>query len=146
MKFVRSLFISAALLCCGIASASPLTIDNAYVRATPPHAKNSAAFMVINNTEVREVQLIAVNSDIAERVELHNHIMQDGLMKMREVEQINIAPQGKAELQPGGLHVMFLGLKQELREGQSVRLSLYFDNGEQIIIDAPVKKIKMHKK
>ncbi|WP_028863225.1 copper chaperone PCu(A)C [Psychromonas aquimarina] len=146
MKFVTSLFLSAGLLCSSMAFASQLTVDNAYIRATPPHAKNSAAFMVINNAQDREVQLVAVSSDIAERVELHNHIMEDGLMKMREVEQISIAQQGQAELQPGGLHVMFLGLKEELQEGQSVTLSLYFNNGEQIIIDAPVKKIKMHKK
>jgi len=144
MKFVTSLFIAANLLFSSLAFASPLSVDNAYVRATPPHAKNSAAFMVINNTDKSEIQLVAVNSDIAERVELHNHIMEDGLMKMREVEQISIASQGQAVLQPGGLHVMFLGLKQELKEDQSVTLRLYFNNGEEIIVDAPVKKIKMH--
>ena len=146
MKYLRLLFISISLFICNAALATPLTIDNAYVRATPPHAKNSAAFMVINNGDTKEIKLVAASSDIAERVELHNHVMEDGLMKMRQVEQISIKAENKTALQPGGYHVMFIGLKQALKDGESVTVKLYFDNGEEIIVDAPIKQIKMHKK
>ena len=145
MKYLALLFVTISLLISNSASASPLKIDNAYVRATPPHAKNSAAFMMINNSGTQEIKLIAASSDIAARVELHNHLMQDGLMKMRQVEQISIKAENKTELQPGSYHIMFFELKQPLKDGESVALKLYFDNGEEITIDAPIKKITMHK-
>ncbi|MFT6984680.1 MAG: copper(I)-binding protein [Psychromonas sp.] len=144
MKSILSLLIAGFLFISNTAFAN-LTIENAYVRATPPHAKNSAAFMVIHNSNKEEVKLIAASSDIAQRVELHNHLMQDGLMKMRQVKQISIKAKNKTALQPGSYHVMFFELKQPLKDGESVALKLYFDNGEEITVDAPIKKITMHK-
>lgn len=145
MKTFSSLFFTGLLLLSTQVSANLLTVEDAYVRATPPNSKNSAAFMVIKNTDKKEVKLIAAASDIADRVELHTHINEDGMMKMRQVEEIIIEAENTVSLQPGGYHVMFLNLKQPLKEGQSVALSLYFDNGEQIRLDAPIKKIKMQK-
>ncbi len=145
MKIITSLLFSGLLLLSMQVSANPLTVEDAYVRATPPNSKNSAAFMVINNAGNKEVKLIAASSDIADRVELHTHINEDGMMKMRQVEEIVIKAQNTAVLQPGGYHVMFLNLKQPLKEGQSVAIRLYFDNGEQIEVAAPIKKVAMHK-
>lgn len=123
--------------------AQSVQIKEPYVRATPPHSKNSAAFLTLVNTQDKAIKLVAASSDIAQRVELHNHIHEDGMMKMRQVEAINIPANSSTQLQPGGLHVMFLGLKQDLSEGQQVKFNLYFDNGDEITISAPVKKIKM---
>ncbi|MGB5446214.1 MAG: copper chaperone PCu(A)C [Psychromonas sp.] len=145
MKTFTSLLFTGLLLLSTQAFANLLTVEDAYVRATPPNSKNSAAFMVIKNTDIKEVKLIAAKSDIADRVELHTHINEDGMMKMRQVAEIIIKAEDAVLLQPGGYHVMFLNLKQPLKEGQSVAISLYFDNGEQIDIKAPIKKIGMHK-
>jgi len=123
-----------------------VSIDKQYVRATPPHAKNSAAFLMLTNNTDKEIKLVAVSSDIAERVELHNHIKEDGMMKMRQVEEVTIAANGNTSLQPGGYHVMFLGLKKDLTEGENVDIRLFFDNGDELNIEAPVKKINMSNK
>ena len=145
MKTCTSLLFTGLLLLSTQVFANLLTVEDAYVRATPPNSKNSAAFMVIKNTSKKEVKLIAAGSDIADRVELHNHIKADGMMKMRQVDDIIIKAESSVSLQPGGYHVMFLNLKQPLKEGQFVALALYFDNGEQIKFDAPIKKINMQK-
>jgi hypothetical protein len=145
MKYLGLLIFSISLLLCNPAFAA-LTVDNAYVRATPPHAKNSAAFMSIHNGDRKELHLIAASSDIAERVELHNHIMEDGMMKMRRVRQISIPAENNTSLQPGGYHIMLLGLKKALKESETIALKLYFDNDEEIIVDAPVKQINIYKK
>lgn len=145
MKLISSLLLTGTLLLSGFVSAETFTIENPHVRATPPHSKNSAAFMLINNTSDKSYKLVAASSDISERVELHSHIMSEGMMKMRQVEDIEIKAEGNVELRPGSFHVMFLGLKAPLVEGQSIKLKLYFDNGDEIIVDAPIKKITMHK-
>ena len=145
MKTVISLLVTGLLLISTQLFASPLIVEDLYIRATPPNSKNSAAFMVIKNADKKEIKLLAAGSKIADRVELHHHVMEDGLMKMRQVEEIIIKAGSSVTLQPGGYHVMFFNLKQPLKEGQSISLSLTFDNGEQLTVDAPVQKIKRHK-
>lgn len=126
--------------------AQELTITNEYVRATPPHAKNSAAFLSIENDTDKDIKLVSASSDIAERVELHTHTEVDGMMQMRQVEDILINAKSKTTLQPGSFHIMFLGLKSELTEGESVEFTLYFDNGDEVKLNAPIQKISMSKK
>ena len=123
--------------------ASELEISKQYIRATPPHVTNSVAFFTVKNNTDKNIKLVAVNSDIAKHVQLHNNINEDGLMKMRQVNAIMVDANSSRSLQPGGYHVMFLGLKNDLIEGQSIVLTLYFDNGDQIEIDTPVQKINM---
>ncbi|RBW41564.1 copper chaperone PCu(A)C [Psychromonas sp. B3M02] len=123
--------------------AAELTVTDQYVRATPPHVKNSAAFLTIENQSEESVKLVSVSSDIADRVELHTHISEAGLMKMRQVESILIKGHNSVQLQPGGYHVMFLGLKNDLIAGDSVDITLYFDTGDAINITAPIQKITM---
>ncbi|WP_413701047.1 copper chaperone PCu(A)C [Psychromonas sp. KJ10-10] len=146
MKLTNSLILTVALLFSTLSNATVLNIEDAYVRATPPHTQNSAAFMLINNSSDEPLTLISASSDIADRVELHSHIMSDGMMKMRQVESITVDAKGSTELRPGSFHVMFLGLKSPLTEGDSVNLKLHFSNGDEIVIDAPIKKITMQKK
>lgn len=129
-----------------ITLAETLTVNQSYVRETPPHAKNSAAFMQIHNNSNSDLKLMAATSNISARVELHTHISKDGIMKMRKVEEILIAAEDTTILQPGGYHVMFIGLKNRLKAGNMVTIKLYFNNGEEIIVQAPVQKITSHKK
>ncbi|PKF60210.1 hypothetical protein CW745_16185 [Psychromonas sp. psych-6C06] len=146
MKLLTSLFLSSTLLISTLANAATFTIEDAHVRATPPHSQNSAAFMKIHNNSDMSRKLVSASSDIAERVELHNHIMSEGMMKMRQVDEINIDANASVELRPGSFHVMFIGLNAPLVAGEMVKLKLYFNNGDEVIIDAPIKKINMKKK
>lgn len=146
MKLINSLFLTTTLLLSCLANATTFSVEDAYIRATPPHTQNTAAFMHINNNSDKSLKLVAASSDIAERVELHSHTMSDGMMKMRQVDDIAINANAYTELRPGSFHVMFFGLKAPLAEGTTIKLKLYFDNGDEIIVDAPVKKLLCKRK
>ena len=118
-----------------------VTVKDAYARAVPPGQMNSASFMMLNNDDEKSVSLVSGSSSVAKVVELHNHINENGVMKMRQVEKIDIPANGMAHLQPGGLHVMLIGLKKDLMEGDNIDLNLEFSDGSSQELTIPVKKV-----
>jgi len=80
---------------------------------------------------------------VAEVVELHTHITEDGMMKMRPVERIDVPAHGAVELQPGGFHLMLIGLKRGLAPDDSVELRLIFDDESAQSVAAPVRAPSM---
>ena len=134
-----SYFGAIALLIAAPVSAD-ITIEDAYARAASPKAKAGAAFMILNNTGTEEDRLLSASSDIAARVELHTHKdMGDGVMKMMEVEEGFVIPGGGSHpLQRGGDHVMFMGLKQALNQGDSVTVTLTFEAAGEVVVEVPV--------
>ncbi|WP_158587104.1 copper chaperone PCu(A)C [Motilimonas pumila] len=128
------------------AVAADFMVSGAYARETPPNVPNSAAFLQLMNHTDKAVRLVGVKSDIADKVELHNHTMVDGMMKMRQVDAIEVAAMATVELKPGGFHIMMMGLKQPLKTGQSVDFILVFEDGTELSFAAPVQKVGEHKK
>ena len=110
-----------------------LEVRDAYVRSANP--KTAAVFMVVENHGGTDCRLTAVSSDAAERVELHTHAEQDGVMKMQKIEGgIAIPAGGEHALARGGDHVMLMGLAKPLANGDSIALTLDFgDCGTQQI-------------
>jgi periplasmic copper chaperone A len=142
-----------ALLCMSLSgaavaqsAANEVTISGAYVRAVPPGQPNSASFMQASNTGNAGHALVGGSSPAAEVVELHTHTMEGGMMRMRQVDKIDIPAGGDVSLQPGGLHVMLIGLKQNLVPGQDIPLTLKFEDGSEVTVQAPVKKLRMKMK
>ena len=131
-----------ALLLAAPALAKVDAVDG-YVRLLPPGSPNTAAFMVLRNDGDKPVKLVAGASPEAGRVELHTHLHENGVMKMRQVESIEIPAKGEAVLKPGSLHVMLIGLKQDLKEGDVVPITLKLDDGSSTKIEAPVRKIQV---
>ena len=133
----------ATLLAAGILSpaalAGDISVIEPYVRLVPQGVPTTAAFMTIRNAGTAERKLMRVDSSAAKTVELHNHINDNGVMKMRQVREIEIKAKGQAELKPGSYHVMMFDLKQTLREGEKVPLTLSFDDGSSEKIEALVK-------
>jgi len=121
--------------------AEAINVDGAYARAVPPGLKNSAAFMILSNPDEVEHKLVDARSDVSEVVELHTHINDDGMMRMRRVDSIAVPAGGITRLQPGGLHVMLIGLKKQLAPGDEVDLTLVFEDGSEIQRSLPVKKV-----
>ena len=115
--------------------------EDAYIRAMPPGQEVTGSFMVLQNPTPKDIALIRAESDVAKNVELHNHIKEGGMMKMRPVKQIDIKAKSKTHLKPGGYHVMLIGLKRDLKLGEKIPMSLYFSDGTVQKIEAPVKKI-----
>ncbi|MBK1643335.1 hypothetical protein CKO25_01425 [Thiocapsa imhoffii] len=121
-----------------------LDIMEPYARAVPPGQPNSAVFMTIANHSDQDQALIAAESESAMTVELHTHLEEDGMMRMRQIERIDIPAGERVVLQPGGLHLMLIGLKQPLEVGGIVDLTLVFEDGERLQIQAPVQQLDMH--
>lgn len=121
--------------------AGPITIEGAYVRLLPPSLPNTGAFMVFKNSGDIDIAVINVHSDMAETVEMHAHVHENGIMKMRQVERIEIPAHGATALQPGGFHIMLIGLKKPLELGQVVEINVRFDNGLSEKVKAEVKSV-----
>jgi len=114
-----------------------LAISEPWVRAAA--TGNSAAYMLIRNGGTAADRLVKAESDVAAAVELHETKMEGGMMKMAPVEGIAIPATGQVELKPGGLHIMLIGLKRELKAGESVKLTLHFEKAGAREVTAQVR-------
>jgi len=130
-----------ALLSASTLLASGIKVSDAYVRATPPGLPNSAAFMSVSNKTSEDIAIIKASSSVAKVIELHTHDMKDGVMKMYQVPKIVIPKNGQTTLQPGGFHIMLIGLHHPLKKGETATFTLTFDNGETQTITAPIKTV-----
>jgi len=116
-----------------------LAVEQAWARESPPTVTNGAAFMTITNRGTSSDRLVSAEAEVSERVELHTHLMDDGVMRMRQVDSIELKPGEVTQLKPGGLHVMFIGLKAPFKAGEQVPVTLRFEQGGSLEIDVPVK-------
>jgi len=116
-----------------------LSIDHPFARATPPGAKTGGAFFVVENTGKTSDKLIRVASPAAGGAELHEMAMDGGVMKMRAIAAMDVPAGGKLELKPGGYHVMMFDLKQPLKPGDKVPLTLTFENAGSILVSVDVE-------
>ena len=107
-----------------IAPAAP-TITDAWVKASLPGATVSAAYMHIKSA--KPLKLVRVDTPVASIVELHNMTMKDGVMEMKAMDAVEIFPNKRVELTPGGMHVMLMQVKQPIKAGDKVPLTLTFE-------------------
>ena len=104
------------------ALADTVKVDAPWVRATAPGQKVAGGFMTL--TADADMVLVGGSSPVSKHFELHYMKMENGVMEMRQMKEIPL-PKGKAvSLEPGGLHVMFIDLKQPIREGRKVPMTL----------------------
>ena len=105
---------------------------------------NSAVYMMLVNGTSADDELLSASSDVAEAVELHESKMgENGEMQMIPQASILLAAGAKVEFKPGGLHVMLIGLKQELKIGDEFELTLHFKNHADITLKVIVKEAMM---
>lgn len=138
---LKTLLLSSLLLSTSVFAQSDIMFNQPYARATPPAAVNSALFGEVMNHGAVERYIVSVTSEVADKVELHDVIKEGDVMKMRQVEEFVIPAQSTLVLKPGSLHIMLLGLKKPLQEGENIEVEVTFKNGEKQVITAPVKKV-----
>jgi hypothetical protein len=139
---LSSLFAAIALLFAATAWAGeytlgPLTIDHPWAR--PSVAANGGAYMTISTSGEAADRLIQAASPVAATVELHTHILDGDVMRMRPVTAIEVNVGEPATLRPGGLHVMLIGLKAPLKAGERFPLTLTFANAGTVTVDVMVE-------
>lgn len=102
----------------------------------------SAAYMMLENHSDQADRLISAVSDAAVVVEIHESSMENDVMQMRPVEGVEIPANGTAELKPGGLHIMMMDVQRNLEPGDVVTLTLTFESGLELIVEAPVRRLE----
>ncbi len=143
---MRALILIISLIFSSYSLAKSLELSDAYARATPPNAPTSAIFLQLNNPTEHSISLLSASTPAAGRVELHTMIMDGDVMKMRQIEKIEVPAHSTVELKPGGLHLMLFDLQQAFKEGQELSLKLNFSDGSQQQLNLPVKKVMLMKK
>lgn len=120
-------------------SKGDISVSNPWTRATPPNARAAGGFVTISNTGSGDDRLTAVASPLSDRVEIHEMAVNDGVMKMRQLADGLIIPAGETvTLEPGGLHIMFLGINGRFEQGTTVPVTLRFEQAGDISIKLPV--------
>ena len=138
--FLRALaLLAVAAAAPGHAADATLVIDEPWSRAMPPVAKTGAAYLTIRNTGSEDDRLVGARSPIAERAELHGMQMQGDLMKMHHVESVVVPAGGTAMLEPGGLHIMLMGLTRPLAAGESFPVTLQFEKAGELVLEVEIR-------
>jgi periplasmic copper chaperone A len=126
-------FIAATLLAVlASAALAQVEIEKPWARATAPGAKVAAGYMILHNRAAAPDRLVGAASPAAERVELHVHIRDGDIMRMREVKAYDIPAKGRFELKPGGPHLMFIDIRQPFKEDQKIPVTLKFEQAGEV--------------
>ena len=116
-----------------------MVIEHPWARATAAHQANGSAYLVVENSGEAD-RILGAASPVAGRVELHTHIDDNGVMRMRRVEAIDL-PAGETALAPGGLHIMLFELGAPLVEGESFPLTLTLEKAGEVEVEVKVEPV-----
>lgn len=120
--------------------AGAIKIDGPWTRATPTGSKVAGGFMKLQNNGKDPDRLIGGTVSVAGKFEVHEMAMTNNVMKMRELEKgLEIKPGQSVELKPGSFHVMFMDLKQPLKEGEKVKGTLVFEKAGMVEVEYSVR-------
>ena len=143
----RHLFLAFVLLFAGIGAASAhgyklgaLEIGHPWARATPPTAPTGGGYLSVKNTGTEPDRLMSASSPAAGAVQVHEMKMEGNVMRMRELDgPLEIKPGETVTLAPGGMHLMMMGLKAPLKQGEKVPLTLVFEKAGKIDVELLVE-------
>lgn len=116
-----------------------IVVDDAWVREAPPGAGALAGYMRVQNHSDDQLALLFANSADFERVELHVTRHENDRMRMEQVDHVVLLPGEAAEFSPGGMHLMLMGPRRELKAGDRVRIELAFSDGTATDVVFPVR-------
>jgi copper(I)-binding protein len=136
----------------------PITLENAWARRAPAMGSgdagghgmsgggamghgggNGAVYVTITNGGATPDALVGAASEAAATVELHETIQEGGVMKMRPRPKFDLPAGGRVEMKPGGAHIMLLGLKHDLKPGDTVKVTVTFEKAGRMTVEAPVR-------
>lgn len=131
----------AAMLFAALPVQAQVQIEKPWARATAPGANVAGGYMLIRNAGAAGDRLVSASSPAAAKVELHVHINDNGVMKMREVPAYDVPAKGSFELKPGGAHLMFMDLKRPFKEGEKVAVKLKFEKAGELSAEFHVGRL-----
>jgi hypothetical protein len=137
--FVLSLFTCLFFFSCP--AAAQIAIETPWARATAPGARVGGGYMVIRNSGAAGDRLVSASSPASAKVELHVHINDNGVMKMREVRGYDVPAKGTFELKSGGAHLMFMDIKRPFKEGEKLPVKLKFEKAGEVDAEFQVGRL-----
>ncbi|WP_423841095.1 copper chaperone PCu(A)C [Vibrio mytili] len=145
LKHIKTVAITlVALMASSVGVAHEYESDGIHIghpwsREAPPNAPVIGGFLQLNNHSDSNDALIAAESPIAGHVELHNHISEDGVMKMVKVDEIPVPANGSVSLEPGSFHLMIFNPKKSLKEGDRFPMTLTFKHAGKVDVEVAVE-------
>ena len=142
-EFFRNIpfiFISAAFLLTACGAEKGIEVHKVWMRPGA-QGNNGAVYFVMHNHASETDELMSVTSDAAEAVELDETTVVDDVAKMKKVDSVPVEAFAEIEFAPRGYHVMLIGLKQDLKVGDEIEITLHFKDHEDITIKVPGQNI-----
>lgn len=147
-RHVLSQSLTLALFAAGLLLAAPgayaqapvLTVHDAWVREPMGGRNMTGVFAIVENAGATPRAIVSATTDAAEKVELHEMKNEGGMMRMSPVKQIAVPAKGKVELKPGSFHVMLFGIKGKPAAGDTMNLTLTFDDGTKVTTTASYRR------
>src|SRR5579863_5242220 len=133
--------LGASLAADAHADSMGVAVEHAWARATPRGAATAAAYVTLVNHGADDDRLLSVTSPLAERIQFDSEMNDNGVMKMAQLTTVEIRPGATVVFKPGAMHMMLVGLKRQVKEGETVPLTLTFEKAGAIDVDARVGKI-----
>jgi copper(I)-binding protein len=140
LKVISSLLLAGILAASPVlAQESPIRLEQGWARATAGKSTIGAAYVTVEASA--DDRLVAAASPVAEQVQFHEDSMDSGVMKMRQLDAVDVHAGQKLVFKPNGLHLMLVGLHQPLVAGQTIKLTLNFEKAGAIETEIMVKKL-----
>lgn len=136
MTSMRILFVAAVLSAGATHAAAQVKVEGAWARPTVPGQQGGGGFLSITSAAADRV--VGGSTPLAQRFELHTMAMKGDVMEMRQVDAIELPAGQKVELKPGGLHVMFIGLREPLKVGSRVPVTLKLEKAGELKVEFEV--------
>ena len=137
---VLAVLIAAASAAFAQGPGPSIAVEQPYARATPAGAQTGAVYMTLDNKSHVADRLTAASSDVADKLQIHEMAVVNGVMQMRELAAgLPIPADGSVALKPGSYHVMLIGLKKPLKAGETFPLTLTFEKAGNISVTVPVQ-------
>ena len=141
MNVVRLALVFSLLALASLPAAAQVAIEKPWARATAPGARVAGGYMVIRNQGAAGDRLLSVSSPASAKVEMHVHVHDNGVMRMRQVPAYDVPAKGAFELKPGGAHLMFVDIKRPFKEGGKVPVKLKFEKAGQVSAEFQVGRL-----
>lgn len=134
-------YLALGLVLAATSAWSQVEIEKPWIRATAPGQKIAAGYMSVRNKSASPDRLVGGSSPAAERVETHVHVKDGEILRMRQVKGYDIPAKGSFELKPGGAHLMLVDIKQPLKEGDKVPVTLRFERAGEVKVEFQVRPL-----
>jgi copper(I)-binding protein len=131
--------LAIPLLLSGCAAQSGIEVREPWMRPGT-QGGNGAVYFIVQNHSSEEDEIVSIRSDAAAAVEIHESKMEGDVMQMQQLASVPLQSGAEVTFQPGGLHIMLVGLKNDINMGDEIELTLQFKNYEDIKVSVPVSE------